>query len=235
MFVAPPPSLLCVGGGGGGAGHPQDCMGCGGGCGGVVLGVPWDAGCCGTHRDGDGRGMLRGAELWCGAAVPHTEHMVWGARGGGRGCGVCAAGGAVCPAVGCRACGAAGCSAPPLCAAQHPTPSAHHCHTCPPRGSQRGGCWGCSTVCPPRSPPHPCRPRPRCTALIAMLELMRLAVQVRARCHGTASQMQPRRWGPGWGGPVRLSPPLKTGSSARSAHIPQCPGVGWGLPRAVAS
>lgn len=196
----------------------------------VPTGMAMDVGCCGVQS--------------CGVGLRYPILSIWcGVPGGGEGDAGSVLLGVLCvllwdaglvvlqdalppPASPC---------APPLCAAQHPTPSAHHCHTCPPRGSQRGGCWGCSTVCPPRSPPHPCRPRPRCTALIAMLELMRLAVQVRARCHGTASQMQPRRWGPGWGGPVRLSPPLKTGSSARSAHIPQCPGVGWGLPRAVAS
>ena len=235
MFVAPPPSLLCVGGGGGGAGHPQDCMGCGGGCGGVVLGVPWDAGCCGTHRDGDGRGMLRGAELWCGAAVPHTEHMVWGARGGEGDAG------SVLLGVLCVLLWDAGLvvlqdALPPRSVLLSTPPPAPITATRVPPEAHSAGAVGAAAPCaPPRSPPHPCRPRPRCTALIAMLELMRLAVQVRARCHGTASQMQPRRWGPGWGGPVRLSPPLKTGSSARSAHIPQCPGVGWGLPRAVAS
>lgn len=216
-----------------------------------MLGVPWDAGCCGTHRDGSGCGMLWDAELRCGAGVPQILHVVWGTPGwGGRswmpwvggwgGCGVCAAGVAVCPAVGCRACAAAGCSPPPFpCASQCSvllsTPPQHPSLPPPSPGSQRGGFWGCSTV-PPHPHPHPRRPRPHCTALIAMLELMRLAVQVRARCHGTAHRCSLGTGDRDGGGPVGLRPPPTMGSSAwgGGAGIPQCPGVGWGLPSTVA-
>lgn len=201
--------------------------------GGVVLGVPWDAGCCGTHRDGDGRGMLRGAELWCGAAVPHTEHMVWGARGGGRGCGVCAAGGAVCPAVGCRACGAAGCSPPPrlslcppalCCSAPHPQrPSLPH--VSPPRLTARGLLGLQHRVPPPQPPPSLPPPAPLHGA----------------DCHagineaGGAGQ-GPLPWhcltdaaqalGTGMGGPCEAEPPPQNGEQCPQRPHPSVSG-GW--------
>lgn len=111
------------------------------------------------------------------------------------------------------------------------TPPQHPSLPPPSPGSQRGGFWGCITV----PPPH--RPRPRCTALIAMLELMRLAVQVRARCHGTAHRCSLGTGDQDGGGPVGLRPPPDNGEQrlgGGGGGVPQCPGVGWGLPSTVA-
>lgn len=232
-----PPLLLCsvlVGGGVGqdtlrtawdaGGGVGVWCWGCHGMRDAVVpTGMAMDVGCCGVQS--------------CGVGLRYPILSIWcGVPGGGEG-----DAGSVLLGVLCVLLWDAGLvvlqdALPPRSVLLSTPPPAPITATRVPPEAHSAGAVGAAAPCaPPRSPPHPCRPRPRCTALIAMLELMRLAVQVRARCHGTASQMQPRRWGPGWGGPVRLSPPLKTGSSARSAHIPQCPGVGWGLPSAVAS
>ena len=220
-----PPLLLCsvlVGGGVGqdtlrtawdaGGGVGVWCWGCHGMRDAVVpTGMAMDVGCCGVQS--------------CGVGLRYPILSIWcGVPGGGEG--VCAAGGAVCPAVGCRACGAAGCSAPPLCAAQHPTPSAHHCHTCPPRGSQRGGCWGCSTVCPPPQPP-PSLPPP--------------APLHGADCHagineaGGAGQ-GPLPWhcltdaaqalGTGMGGPCEAEPPPQNGEQCPQRPHPSVP-RGW--------
>ena len=154
-----PPLLLCsVLVGGGGAGHPQDCMGCGGGvwcwgCHGmrdavVPTGMAMDVGCCG---------------VWgCGVGLRYPILSIWcGVPGGGKGMrGLCCWGCCV------SCCGMQGlwccrmlCPPALCCSAPHPQrPSLPH--VSPPRLTARGLLGLQHRVPPPAAPPIPAAPGP---------------------------------------------------------------------------